>query len=156
MISLSKLLRKGGVYPCVNGGTPSEVLADFIGSLNADGFDKSGLLAACREREELTPTAIGHGIALPHPRNPVLGSPADAFVAVGYLARPIDWHALDRQPVKTAILLVSPSPKIHLRVLSQVNYCCAQTEWRGLLEARAPVEELVGPIEEMERIWAFL
>jgi ATP-dependent Clp protease ATP-binding subunit ClpX len=37
-------LRKGGVYPCVNGDTPSEVLADFIESLNADGLDKSSLL----------------------------------------------------------------------------------------------------------------
>ena len=152
--NLIELVRRGGVYYNISGQSPAEVLADAIATISLpEGVAREALLQAVLEREGLMPTAIGDGIAIPHPRSPMVGDPAEQLVSVCFLQEPIEWNALDGKPVGTIILLLSASPRLHLKTLSRVNYLCRQASFRSLLAARSSREELTLAIEAAERAW---
>jgi PTS system nitrogen regulatory IIA component len=118
-----------------------------------DGVAKDDLLRAVLEREALMPTGIGDGIAVPHPRSPMVADPAKRLVSVCFLQEPIDWKALDGKPVGTLFILISSTPKDHLKTLSSVNYLCRLPAFRKLLQARASREELAAAIAAVEKTW---
>lgn len=152
---LIDLVSRGGVYYNVSGNTPEEVLSDAVTTVPVpEGVDRNKLLKALVERESLMPTGIGFGIALPHPRTPILQDPEAAFVSVCFLRQPIDWKALDGKPVGTLILIVASSIKHHLRTLSRISFLCRQPAFRKLLQARASREELIQSIVEAEKTWS--
>lgn len=151
---LIELVRRGGVYYNLSGTTPAEILADMVATVPVPKeIPRETLLQAVLEREALMPTAVGDGIAIPHPRNPIFSDPAKQFVSVCFLQRPIDWQALDGKNVGTLILIVSASPKLHLGTLTKVSFLCQQDSFRKLLAERASREELISAITAAERTW---
>lgn len=158
MAALIDLLGRGGVYPDVPGRTPRELIQNLIAKLElpaslAGPEGKARLLKAVLEREDLVSTAEGKGIALPHPRNPLIQDPAEQFIAVAYCRKGIDWHALDGEPVWTAILIVSASARLHLATLSRIHYLCQEEAFRAALQNQAPLEELLQAIIDIEKDW---
>jgi PTS system nitrogen regulatory IIA component len=156
--TLSALINRGGVYYRVTGSGVRELLGSLISGLKLPpdldaAIDRERLLRAALEREDLMSTAIGQGIALPHPRNPLVTDNAQQFVAVAFFEPPADWNALDREKVHSALFIVSASPKTHLRILSRINYFCQQNAFRKLLAERAPREEIIRVIAESEQAW---
>jgi PTS system nitrogen regulatory IIA component len=149
--NLIHLIERGGVFSQLPGTSPAEVLSGLISALALT--DPEGLLQAVLEREALMSTAVGHGIALPHPRNPAAAELQDERVAVGFLSRPVDWKALDRQPVHTVLLILSSSAKTHLHTLSRINFFCQQESFRELLRNRASQQTISDVIREAEKAW---
>jgi PTS system nitrogen regulatory IIA component len=151
---LAELMKRGGIYRGIAGATPREVLDAFIKALpSVLPIPANTLLQAVLEREELMPTGIGGGIALPHPRNPLVSSEAKQFAALAYLDSPVNWNSLDGKPVETLLLIVSASAKTHLRVLSEISYFSREENFRKLLRERASLEELLLYISETEKNW---
>jgi PTS system nitrogen regulatory IIA component len=105
----------------------------------------------------LMPTGMGRGIALPHPRNPILGengSPAfSPLVAAAFPVQPLDWNTQDGSKVHTVFLIVSSSTKQHLNTLSKINFLCQQEKFHSLIKARSPQEKIVAAIREAEASW---
>ncbi|MDR1318496.1 MAG: PTS sugar transporter subunit IIA [Treponema sp.] len=152
--SLSTLLERGGVYYNIPGAKPREILTCLSEALpDLPALDKTELLKAVLERESLMPTALGRGIALPHPRSSVLGAGGEPFMAVAFPALPVDWEALDGKEVDTVILIVSASSKQHLNTLSKITFLCQQEKIYSLLEARAAPEEIIAALKEAENSW---
>jgi PTS system nitrogen regulatory IIA component len=157
--SLFTLVNRGGLYYRVAGTGAREQLGNLIGGLFLPpeldaAIDRERLLKATLEREILMSTAIGYGIALPHPRSPLVSGSACQFAAIGFFEDPADWNALDGEKVHSAIFIVSASPRLHLHTLSRVNYFCQQIIFRELLARRAPPEEITRFIAETEQAWA--
>ena len=151
---LIALVRRGGVYYNISGTAPNEVLSDLVATVPLPAsIDPEALLKALKEREALMPTAVGNGIALPHPRSPIITEAQDQFISICFLAQGVDWKALDGKPVRTIILIVSASPKLHLRTLSRISFLCQQASFRTLLERRASREEIIQAVTEAERAW---
>ena len=148
-----ELIKRGGVYYRTPGASPREVIANLIDRIAAPGADREKLLEAVLEREALMSTAVGHGIALPHPRNPLITSEAEQFVAIAFLEQRVDWKALDGEPVRTVILIVSASSKLHLHTLSRINYFCQQERFRQLLDRCPPRDDIITVIAEAEQAW---
>jgi len=71
------------------------------------------------QREKLGSTAIGNGIAIPHGKMPNLSR---LFGLFARLERPIDFEALDGQPVDLIFLLLAPegAGADHLKALARV------------------------------------
>lgn len=67
--------------------------------------DPQPLLRALHEREALGSTGLGEGIAIPHVR---LKEVAQPFGILARLKRPIEFDAVDGQPVDILFLLVLP------------------------------------------------
>ncbi|MDR2071335.1 MAG: PTS sugar transporter subunit IIA [Treponema sp.] len=150
---LIQLIMRGGIVSGVPGTSPGEVITRMIEAVHSPAIDRNQLLSAVMEREALMSTAVGRGIALPHPRNPQVKTPDEQFVTIAFLENLVDWNSLDGAPVHTAILIVSASPKLHLRSLSQLNFFCRQDSFRSLLENRASPEEIIAVIRAAEQAW---
>jgi PTS system nitrogen regulatory IIA component len=153
-LSLADLIDRGGVYHRLAGALPMDVLSGLIQSLPPfPGLDSGALLRAVLEREALMPTGIGRGIAVPHPRNPVLDENAHPFVALGFPAAPVDWHTPDGSKVHAFFLLVSNSAQQHLCTLSKINFLCQQEKISSLIKAHVPSDEIIAAIRETEQAW---
>ena len=151
---LAELIERGGIYRGIAGTTPREVLDAFVKALPPVlPIPANTLLQAVLEREELMSTGIGEGIALPHPRNPLVSSEAKQFAALAYLDSPVNWNSLDGKPVETLLLIVSASAKTHLRVLSEISYFSREEDFRQLLRERASLDKLLPFIRETEKNW---
>jgi len=72
------------------------------------------------ERERLVSTAIGHGIAIPHPRVPLPGAFKEPAVALGVCQEGTDFEALDHQRTYIFFLLCATTDDTQLRLLSRV------------------------------------
>jgi PTS system nitrogen regulatory IIA component len=152
---LIDLIERGGFFYDIPGAAPKEVLTNLIERIPPPLFpDKTLLLKAILEREALMPTAIGNGIALPHPRSPLLTDPRSQFVGIAFLEQPVDWKALDGEAVHTLLLIVSASAKLHLDTLSKINFFCQQDIFRSLLRERASREVITEALREAESAWA--
>jgi PTS system nitrogen regulatory IIA component len=148
------LIEKGGIYYKVPGTSPKEVLSVLIGFLpHQEAIQNEALLNAVLEREALMSTAIGRGIALPHPRNPAVSKSEDQFAALAFLEHPVNWNALDGKPVDVLLLIVSASAKLHLHTLSKITFFCQQDAFLELLKKRASKEDIIRFIKDTERDW---
>ncbi|MDR2313369.1 MAG: PTS sugar transporter subunit IIA [Spirochaetaceae bacterium] len=151
--SFFSLLRRGGIYYNAPGSVPEDLLRWLIQTVPAADIDKDALLKAVLEREDLMPTAMGNGIALPHPRNPILEREEAQIAALAFLENGIDWGALDGRAVDTVILVVSASARIHLSMLQRITFFCRDGGFCALLQRRAPAEEIFDYIERGEKSW---
>lgn len=93
-------------------------IADLAES--AHGLHAQTLVEALMERETLGPTGVGHGVALPHARIPGLEEVLGVFLL---LEKPIDFDAVDRQPVDLIFALFAPEEAgvEHLKALALVS-----------------------------------
>lgn len=83
-------------------------------------LDATSTVDALQERESLGPTGVGHGVALPHARLHGLDRVVGIFVR---LEKPMDFDAVDRQPVDLVFALFAPknSGVDHLKALALVS-----------------------------------
>ena len=81
------------------------------------GLDKSSVFEAVLERENLGSTGYGNGVAFPHARLEGLKNVVAVFAR---LKNPIDYDALDGNPVDMVAFMISPenSGDDHLRTLA--------------------------------------
>jgi nitrogen PTS system EIIA component len=154
MIDVKRLIDKGGVYFNIGGETPEAAISDAIESIHLPPeIAKETLRNAVLERETLMPTAIGNGIAFPHPRNPIIGAEDLQRIVVCFLKSPINYRALDKKPVFALFLIISASPKHHLQILSQLSYLCRMESFQGLLRQKPSKEELIAFVKRAEKAW---
>ena len=80
----------------------------------------SNTVEALIERESLGPTGVGGGVALPHARLENLDHVVGAFIL---LESPVEFEAIDRQPVDIIFSLFAPKSAgvEHLKALALVS-----------------------------------
>ncbi|HEV2563734.1 MAG TPA: PTS IIA-like nitrogen regulatory protein PtsN [Microvirga sp.] len=83
------------------------------------GLPDSAIYEALLQRERLGSTGIGEGIAIPHGKLPSL---TRIFGLIARLDKPVDFEALDGQPVDVLFLLLAPegAGADHLKALARV------------------------------------
>ena len=122
-VSLANALRGGGIHYRVSGKDKTAVLRNLVQILPLpDGTDRAMLAEMLLARENLGSTAVGNGIAIPHPRFPVILPPSADTLALCFLDHPVDFGALDGQPVAILFVLVSSTVRNHLRLLSRLAF----------------------------------
>ncbi|SDF65001.1 phosphotransferase IIA-like nitrogen-regulatory protein PtsN [Bosea sp. AK1] len=92
-------------------------LAQHAASLT--GLPDRELFEALLQRERLGSTGIGDGIAIPHGRMPAIDRLVGLFART---EKPIDFDALDGQPVDIIFVLIAPegAGADHLKALARV------------------------------------
>ena len=83
------------------------------------GQSEKAILEILLQREKLGSTGVGNGVAIPHGK---LAKLAQVFGLFARLERPIDFEALDGQPVDLMFLLLAPegAGADHLKALARV------------------------------------
>ncbi|MEW6072922.1 MAG: PTS sugar transporter subunit IIA [Planctomycetota bacterium] len=149
---LSDAVARGAV---VAGAEPATAAAAIALAVDAvPGLDqeaRAGLCAEVLERERMASTGLGHGVALPHPRRP----PGDLFpapvISACFPRTPLDWAALDGEPVHAVLLVLSPSAPVHLEILSRVAFVLRSPESRELLRRSPSHAELVAHLRAIRK-----
>lgn len=148
---ISALLEAGGIHDQVPGSTPGEVLRAVVDRLPLpESVDRDFLTAALAGREAMGSTGIGHGIAIPHVRNPIVLQVNEPLVSLCLLAHPVDFGAIDGQPVHALFTLISPTVPTHLRMLAALSYLLQDPELRTLVQERAAAPRLLERIRALE------
>jgi len=103
----------------------------------ARGLSEGPVFRALWRRELAGSTALGHGIAIPHARIEGITTPIALFA---HMAKPIDFHAPDREPVSLLYVMLVPadgSTDDHLERLALVSQAFSDPAFRAELLALA-------------------
>jgi PTS system nitrogen regulatory IIA component len=148
---LADCIRAGGVHVGVEGADKETLLRNVVGLLPLPrDVPPEFLLEMLLAREKLGSTALGSGIAIPHPREPLVMHVHEPLVSVCMLAQPVDFGSTDGMPVHTLLVIVAPSVRAHLHVLSRLSAVLHDGAVRAKLESRAPADALLAEIERVE------
>ncbi|PHQ98527.1 MAG: PTS lactose transporter subunit IIC [Marinosulfonomonas sp.] len=100
------------------------------------GLDMEESVGALLERENLGPTGVGNGVALPHARIAGLDSVSGAFLR---LEKPLEFDSADRQPVDLVFALFAPKNAgvEHLKALALVSRTMRDTAICAKLRANS-------------------
>ena len=118
---LSDILHPEGVRVLHAAAGKKRLFGDLAEMAHAAwGLEAVSVAEALAEREALGPTGVGGGVALPHARLGAVDSVRGLFLR---LERPIDFDAVDRQPVDLVFCLLAPAAAgvDHLKALALVS-----------------------------------
>lgn len=148
---LTDALRRGGVCDDVACTDKTSALKAVCDLLTLPGqIDRDELHSVLVAREALCSTGIGNGIAIPHPRGPIVLGLSEPHVTLAFLRQSIEYGALDGRPVSTLFVIISTTVHIHLTLLSHLMFALQDAEFRGLLDRRASAEAILAQSAEIE------
>jgi PTS system nitrogen regulatory IIA component len=120
-MNISDVLAPGAVLAALKVNGKKQLLQELAArAAQLTGIPERRIFESLNERERLGSTGIGQGIAIPHSRM------ADIKGIVGVFARlesPIDYDAVDKQPVDLVFMLLAPegAGADHLKALARVS-----------------------------------
>ena len=134
---LSEMLGRGAINSAMTSKTKASALRDLVVLAEKTGqlTDPKELLESLETREELCPTALPGGLAIPHPRfhQPYLFE--SSFVVVGRPIQEIHFGSPDGQPTDLIFLLCCQDDRIHLHTLSRICLMALKTEMLSRLRS---------------------
>ena len=149
--SLLSAMQRGQVFYDVPGDDIAAVLDAAVSVVpGLSGDMRQELYRRLMEREALTSTGIGKGVAIPHPRSPVIDETDDAAITTCFLKQPVEFSAIDDKPVFILFVLMSPSVKTHLQLLSRLAFCVRHATFVDFLKTCPDPDDLLAKIAEFE------
>jgi mannitol/fructose-specific phosphotransferase system IIA component (Ntr-type) len=121
------------------------VIRELVTSLDKAGKLGKGksqdIIREVIKRENEASTGLGKGVAVPHVKHKAVKK---VVAAIGQSSAGIDFFALDKQPVYSVILLISPSedPDKHLQAMESVFKHLQQERFRKFLRQCRSVEQI--------------
>jgi PTS system nitrogen regulatory IIA component len=153
-VSLIECIKNGGIYYKIAGETVEDVLRNSINLIRTPvDIDKETILSLLLKREEMMSTAIGSGIAAPHPGSPIISDISNESVSICFLNSPVDFKALDGIPVFAVIIVLSANQARHLEILSKISYLGRQEQFVELLKREPLREEILEYIRNEKKKW---
>ncbi|ASY67466.1 PTS IIA-like nitrogen regulatory protein PtsN [Sinorhizobium fredii] len=119
-MALAGLLHQNAIIPAMRANSKKQLLLELAArAAKLTGLPEREIFDVILQRERLGSTGVGNGIAIPH------GKLGNLTSLVGIFARldtPVDFEALDDQPVDLVFLLLAPegAGADHLKALSRI------------------------------------
>lgn len=136
-MTLTDLVAPNAILPALKVNNKKQVIQELAArAAELTGQNERAILEILMQREKLGSTAVGNGVAIPHGKLPKLGR---LFGLFARLERPVDFEALDGQPVDLVFLLLAPESAgaDHLKALARVARMLRDAETaRKLRESR--------------------
>lgn len=151
--SLADALACGGVAYGVAGSDLGQVLGAALQGLPLPhDADREALLELFLARQRLGTTAVGDGVAIPHPRCPLVLALPQSAVRLCFLAQAHDFGAPDGKPVDTLFLMVCRTVHEHLRLLARLASALRNDAFRQVLARRPAAAEIVAALRREETV----
>jgi PTS system nitrogen regulatory IIA component len=134
-MALAGLLQQNAILPAMKANSKKQLLQELAAKASKiTGLPEREIFDVILQRERLGSTGVGNGIAIPH------GKLAHLSTIVGIFARlesPVDFEALDDQPVDLVFLLLAPegAGADHLKALSRIARVLRDPEMVAKLRA---------------------
>ena len=120
MPTTTDLVSPNAIIPAMKVNGKKQALQEIAAkAASLTGQNEKAILEILLQREKLGSTGVGNGVAIPHGKLPKLGN---VFGLFARLERPVDFEALDGQPVDLIFLLLAPegAGADHLKALARV------------------------------------
>src|SRR6202008_4200342 len=120
LMTLTDLVAPNAIIPALKVNGKKQVLHELAARAAVlSGQNERAIFDILMQREKLGSTAVGNGIAIPHGKLPTL---TRLFGLFARLDRPVDFEALDNQPVDLVFLLLAPegAGADHLKALARI------------------------------------
>ncbi|MBI5092858.1 MAG: PTS sugar transporter subunit IIA [Candidatus Hydrogenedentes bacterium] len=148
---LTSALKRGGVIydlACADKTSALRAICDVLPL--PEKVDREELHSVLVAREALCSTGIGNGVAIPHPRGPIVLGVSEPQVTLAFLRHPIEYGALDMRPVSILFNIISTTVRIHLVLLSHLMFALHDPDFLSLLDERAAQDRILAKIEAIE------
>lgn len=124
LLRVGEVIRPEHVKLNIRRGPKERVLAQLVAPLTRSGFISQGrrLLKSLLDREAMMTTAIGHGVAMPHPRRVISGLFPEPVLVLGICPAGTDFEAVDDRLVHVFFLICATRDEIHLRLMARVAW----------------------------------
>ncbi len=152
-MKLLDLVVRKAIIPNLAATDRDAAVAEIIDAIVAAGTLSPKLrdefVKAVVKRENRGSTGFGHGVAVPHVKHAAITKMA---VAVAVSPGGVEFNALDRQPVYSILLLLSPEdqPEEHLDAMEAIFGNLSQETFRRFLRQSRSVEEIVTLLAEAD------
>ena len=105
---LYTLVQRGGVFYDIEGDNPAEIYNNLCSVMPVpSGCSRKELQKELMERENVLSTAVGNGIAIPHPRKPLIQEDADERIVVCFPKNSVVMSTPDSKKVFVMFVLLT-------------------------------------------------
>jgi mannitol/fructose-specific phosphotransferase system IIA component (Ntr-type) len=152
-MKLSQIIADGAIVSKLASRERDEVVAELVDALISSGSAPASLrqelINRVLDREKRGSTGFGRGVAVPHVKHKSVTKMA---AAVGLSQSGVDFNALDKQPVYSIFLLLSPEdrPEDHLQAMEVIFKNLSKETFRRFLRQATTVEEVRTLLDEAD------
>ncbi|MGB2599858.1 MAG: PTS sugar transporter subunit IIA [Candidatus Omnitrophota bacterium] len=153
IVPLSRLVDKSLIELDLEARNAKEVLRKLADIADKAGMvaDKNKLINELEKREKMLSTAVGKGIAIPHPRYPSTELFTKPNIIIARSKNGVDFEAPDKKKVHLFFMTCAPDVFSHLRLLAKTaKVLQAETAIKKFMDA-SDNEEIIRILLELER-----
>lgn len=154
-MKLSDFIVRDALVPELQATDRNAVIRELVKALASAGAlpeeDAEAVARSAIQRENQGSTGFGKGVAVPHVKHAKIPK---IMATIGRSAQGVDFAALDRAPVYTVVILLSPpdNPDGHLQAMENIFRHLQRDNFRRFLRQAETVEAIVELIEEADEL----
>ncbi|MDU6877306.1 PTS fructose transporter subunit IIABC [Clostridium tepidum] len=150
-MGITDLLKKSGIELNPNINTKEEAIDKLVNLMDNTGNlnDKEAYKKAVLDREELSTTGIGEGIAIPHAKTRAV---KNAGLSAMVIKEGVDYNSLDDKPAKLFFMIAAPEGEnnVHLEVLARLSTMLMNEDFKNSLINAKDKDEFLNLIDSKE------
>jgi len=152
-MKLMDIVVKDAIIPELKATNRDDVITELVEALVSAGCitgdQQEEYIKAIIRRENKGSTGFGHGVAVPHVKHTDIKS---MYIAVGNSPDGVDFKALDREPVYSIVLLLSPEdqPENHLDAMEAIFSSLSQDTFRRFLRQATSSDDVLTLLSETD------
>lgn len=152
-MNIFSLLDPETVLPKLKASNKAEILNTMVSTLKEKVSDEEveKIRDAVISREKIMSTGVGKGLAIPHGKT---AGVEQTYASFAILDEPVDYQAIDNEPVNMVFLLVGPqsSNSLHIKMLSRISRLMNNSDFRERLRSCSSSEEIIGQFKKEEHV----
>jgi PTS system nitrogen regulatory IIA component len=152
-MKLMDIVVKNAIIPELKATNRDGVIKEMVDALVSAGSiteeHREEFTKAIIRRENKGSTGFGHGVAVPHVKHTDIKT---MHVAIGNSVEGVDFKALDREPVYSIVLLLSPEdqPEDHLDAMEAIFSSLSQDTFRRFLRQANSSDDVLTLLKETD------
>jgi fructose-specific phosphotransferase system IIA component len=150
-MKVHELLKSDFVISELKSDKKEDIINELIDLFKTDTrvTDLEKMRSAVLDREKIMSTGVGKGFAIPHGKTNAV---KDIIAAFGRTKEPIEYQALDNQPVNLIFLLVGKENLVssHIKLLSRISRMMNKDDFRLKLSNASTPEEILNLFQQEE------
>lgn len=152
-MKLTEIVVEKAIVPELEASDRDASIVELVDALVASGAvsaeHRDDIVSSVLQRENKGTTGFGKGVAVPHAKHQAVDR---MIAAVGLSSRGVDFLAMDKQPVYSIFLLLSPAdrPEEHLQAMEAIFKYLSKDTFRRFLRQAGTVEDVRTLLEEAD------